>query len=195
MLVIAALIALERPVFSLLTGVPLLRIFFGILTALPKARDVLLASTINKSASESYTDRASQSVVDYMFFLRQPLLGFGWGKATNFNGITTLLSNVGLVGTTIFLACGLLTLGSLTLSARSAHEDDWRLVAYAAGVRNALIVAAVCAMTSGMKYVFLNDWVFWGLGIAIASRLEVSQRAKQAQSWMPTSSLREPVAL
>ena len=188
LLVIAGLIALERPVFSLLAGVPALTVFLGILAFFPKARDTLLASTINKSDSYSYSDRTGQVLVDWAGFLKQPLLGWGWGRAVNFNGITTLLCNVGLIGTAIFLVCGVMTLMSLTLGSRNAQESDWKMVAYAAGVRNALIVAAVCAVTSGMKYVFLSDWVFWGLGIAIASQLEVRQRTTlRAGSWMPTA--------
>lgn len=189
LLVVAALIALERPVFSLLAGVPALTFFLGLLTVVPKARDTLLASTIGKSTSYSYSDRTSQVVMDFAYFLKQPLLGWGWGRAANFNGLTTLLCNVGIVGTTIFLICGLMTLGSLTLGSRNAQASEWRLTAYAAGVRNALIVAAVCAMTSGMKYVFLSDWVYWGLAVAIASQLEIAQRATtRVASWLPQRS-------
>lgn len=194
LLVIALLILLERPVFALLAGVPALTVFLGILTAFPKALDILLASTIYKSSSYSYSDRTSMAVFDYTYFLRHPLLGWGWGRATNFNGVTTLLCNVGLIGSAVFVVCGTLTLLSLTLSARAAHADDWKMASYAAGVRNALIVAAVCAVTSGMKYVFLDDWVFWGLGIAVASRLEIKQRTAlmNPAAWIPR--LREGVA-
>ena len=123
-----------------------------------------------------------------------PLLGSGWGRAVNFNGAVSLLCNVGVVGTTIFLACGLLTLVSLVLGARHSRAEDWKMAAFAVGVRNALIVASVCAVTSGMKYVFLNDWVIWGLGIAIGSRLEITQRAtRHVASWAPR--VRNRVAL
>ncbi len=188
LLTIAALIALERPVISLVAGVPVLTVFLGILTVFPKALDVLLASTVNKSESFSYSDRTSQVVLDLTHFLQQPVIGNGWGRAANFNAVVTLLCNVGVIGTTLFAACGLLTLVSLTLGARHAQESDWKMAAYAAGVRNALIVAVVVGITSGMKYVFMSDWVFWGLGIAIASRLEVTQRATlRVASWMPTT--------
>ena len=109
-------------------------------------------------------------------------------RAINFNAATTLLCNVGLIGTTVFGACFRLTLGSLTLGARNAQESDWKMAAYAVGVRNALIVAAVVGVTSGMKYVFLSDWVIWALGIALASKLELGQKVKSyAASWTPKS--------
>ena len=177
LLVTALLVLLERPVIAILTGVPFLTLFLGILAVFPKARDTLLASTINKTDSFSYVDRTSQMIFDYQLFQRQPLLGWGWGKAMNFNGALTLLCNVGVIGTAIFIACGLLTLASLTLGIRNAQDSDWKLAAYAAGVRNGLIVAAVIGVTSGMKYVFLSDWMFWALAIAIASRLEIAQRS------------------
>ncbi|RYF05675.1 MAG: hypothetical protein EOO77_28135 [Oxalobacteraceae bacterium] len=66
------------------------------------------------------------------------------------------------------------------------QDDDPKMSCYAAGVRNALIVAVVVGITSGMKYVFMSDWVFWALGIAIASRLEIAQKAKaEVASWLP----------
>jgi len=75
---------------------------------------------------------------------------------------------------------------SLTLGAQNMQADDPKMSCYAAGVRNALIVAVVVGITSGMKYVFMSDWVFWALAIAIASRLEIAQNAKaQVASWMP----------
>ena len=178
LLVTAALVSLQRPIFSLLAGAPLLVVFLGILAIFPKARDTLLASTINKSDSYSYYDRTSHVAFDIIAFLKQPLLGWGWGRAINYNGFVTLLCNVGIIGTTFFIAAGTLTLGALTLGARNAPESEWKMAAYAAGIRNALIVASVCAVTSGMKYVFLTDPIFWGIGIAIASQLEVVQRAK-----------------
>ena len=195
LLVIAVLVSLERPVYALLAGMPFLTIVLGILTTFPKARDTLFASTINKTDSYSYSDRSSQIVLDFAHFLSQPLIGWGWGRAINFNAATTLLCNVGLIGTSVFGACYLFTLGSLTLGARNAQDSGWKMAAYAAGVRNALIVAAVVGVTSGMKYVFLNDWVFWALGIAIASELEVRQKGEvHAASWTENSA-REGIAL
>lgn len=186
LVVIAFLIALERPVLSLIAGVPLLTIFFGLLASWPKARDVLLASTINKNESFSYNDRTSQVVRDLNSFYSQPLLGSGWGRAVNFNAATTMLCNVGVIGTTVFVVCGLVTLVSLTLGAQTMQTKDPKMSCYAAGIRNALIVAVVIGITSGMKYVFMSDWVFWALGIAIASRLEIAQKAQaEIASWMP----------
>ena len=118
-------------------------------------------------------------------FLEKPLLGGGWGAAANFNSITATLANIGIIGTTVFLAAAAATLLELTLArAGQSQGPNWRLAAYAAGVQNALIVAFACSVTSGIKYVFLDDWYFWAFGIAIASRLAVTRcsedRARQA---------------
>ena len=73
--VVALLMLVERPVFTAVAGVPVLTVLFGLLASLPKARQVLFDSTINKSQSFSYSDRTSEIAVDFADFLHHPAAG------------------------------------------------------------------------------------------------------------------------
>jgi hypothetical protein len=170
--VLAAILLIRFPVRSIAPAAGTAALFGLAVVSIPKLATMVASATIEKNQTGSFRDRTQGSVEAFRMFIEHPLLGSGWGAGSNANAITVMLANVGALGTTAFLIACLATLFELQ-SRRSANRTGphWRLAAYAAGVQNALIVAFACAVSSGIKYVVLDDWYFWALGIAIASRL------------------------
>ncbi len=175
--VLAAVLLIRFPVRSIAPAAATAALFVMALVSIPKLATMVASATIEKNQTLSYHERTQGSVEAFQMFIEHPLLGSGWGAGTNANAITVMLADVGVLGTTVFLIACLATLFELQ-SRRSANRTGphWRLAAYAAGVQNALIVAFACAVSSGIKYVVLDDWWFWALGIAIASRLSGTVR-------------------
>jgi hypothetical protein len=171
--VLALVLLIRSPLRSAAFGVMGSLAFLVLVASIPKFSAVLISATVDKGQSVSYTERAAATFQGFQMFLRHPLIGGGWGRVRPpASAITMVLADVGLIGTTVFLITCIATLFELQ-SRRSANlcGPHWRLAAYAAGVQNALIVAFACAVVSSIKYVVLDDWYFWAIGIATASRL------------------------
>ena len=170
--VLAVVLLIRSPLRSMAIGAVTAVVLIPIGLSIPKVAAIAASATIDKSQSISYYERAQGTIEAFEIFLKHPLFGGGWGAGPSANAITAMLADVGLVGTTVFLVACIATLFELQ-SRRSANlgGPNWRLSAYAAGVQNALIVAFACAVTSGIKYVVLDDWCFWALAMAISSKL------------------------
>jgi len=67
-------------------------------------RDVITSGLLDKSNSGSALERLMTIQLAFGYFQKFPIFGIGWGSATSHDLIIKLLSNVGLVGTLIFLA-------------------------------------------------------------------------------------------
>ena len=174
--VLVCLLLIERPRFAISAGLPALGFVGAILVFSPRFRAVVTGLTVDKSSTSSYIERTSGTAEALRLFLEQPFIGWGWGwEQVNWNAITTTLAYTGLIGTLLFWLAGGTTLLNLELTRRGLEAArNPRYAAYAAGARNALIVAFTCGVTSGIKYVFLDDWCFWAIAIAIGSRLTLT---------------------
>jgi len=182
--VLAVLLLIRFPMQSVSLGaIAVVPLLLACLTFFPKLTEHIESATIYKDQSRSYQDRMGAVSESFQVFSNHPIFGAGWGSGPNFSAISTMLADIGLIGTTIFLIACLATLFELECRrAVSINGSDWRLVAYASGVQNALIVAFACAVTSGIKFVMMDDWCFWALGIAIASRLPGRIQASDQKS-------------
>jgi hypothetical protein len=175
--VLAAILLIRFPARSVAPAAAAAVLLVLALVSIPKLATMVASATIEKSETMSYHDRTQGSIEAFRTFIEHPLLGSGWGAGSNANALTVMLADVGVLGTTVFLIACLATLFELqTRRAANRIGPHWRLAAYGAGVQNALIVAFACAVSSGIKYVVLDDWCFWALGIAIASRLPANVR-------------------
>lgn len=175
--ILGLMILISRPLFAIAIGVPSIILSGGLILTMPKFQAAFLALTVNKESSTSFLDRTAGAAAAWHNFVEHPALGMGWGwDAVNYNALTCMLGYTGVIGTLLFMIACVATLVELATARRNRqHGPDWKLAAYSAGAQNALIVAFACAVTSGIKYVVLDDWIFWALAIGIASRLSIGR--------------------
>ncbi len=179
--VLAILLLVQRPLTTLIAAPPAVIGAIFAVTIIPKLRDSILQMTVQKSTTSSYQERFEDMRQALAAFSKAPIFGTGWASAPNINEITTLLSSFGIVGTCIALAAAGATMLELWLGrARLEYSRDWKLAAYAAGVQNALLVAFATAVSSGQKYVDLDDACYWAVAIALTSRMAIARRAMRS---------------
>lgn len=169
---LAILLLIRSPLNTIALGVPALLAGALAVLLVPNAWHILLSFTVDKGASSSFDERTTGAADALATFNVHPLIGGGWGSVGDYSAVTATLGSVGLIGTVLFVLAAIATLHEL----QSRRRDNlggahWRFAAYAAGIQNALIVAFVCALSSGIKYVVLDDACFWALGIAVAAQL------------------------
>jgi hypothetical protein len=169
--VLAVLLAIQRPAVAIKWGLLAGASLVALTMAVPSFQEALWEATLGKSETSSFVDRMGGAIGGWEIFLANPVIGAGWGSAPTTSVITMLLGNTGILGTVLFFGCLASTLLACRHARKSYFSDDhWKLASYAVGVENALIVSMACAVSSGLKFVVLDDWWLWGLGIGIASR-------------------------
>lgn len=165
--VLTALLAV-RPLHVATLGVVGAAVGGVLLAAFPVFAKVLSSFTFGKSSSWSYQDRTSTMVKAIESFHQRPFFGWGWGHDLSFSAATLIPANVGAVGTGLFLAAlvGSIVAALLRLPALPKADPLHRQII--AGVIT-LLVSITCSLTSGLKYVILDTWFWWGLLIALIS--------------------------
>ena len=184
--VLALLLARRRPglIFGLCAGAAVAGSV--LLMFLPDFRDALYEFTFAKGSSGSYIERTEAVWDAFALFGKQPLFGLGWGGNFSFSIVSTLLADVGLVGTVLFSAAILATL----LASRAARlactaPAEWRLRAYAEGTENALIVCMALSVISGFHFVVADFWCLWAMALAIPSALARASQGVDATDYYP----------
>lgn len=173
-LVLGALIARRRPMQVLLLGGGALVAGGLIVAMIPTYGDVIYEFTFGKAGGGSYADRTGAVWEAFRLFSDHPQFGLGWGGNFSFSIVSTLLANVGLVGTLLFTACISATLLASRGARRASRAPEaWRLRAYAEGAENALVVYIALSVISGFHFVVADFWCLWALTIAIPSALAV----------------------
>ena len=89
---------------------------------IPNLRDAILIMTVEKGASGSYADRTERMLQSFGMFPEAPWFRHGWGASPNLNVVTTLLANVGIVGTALALTAGIATVLELGLARTGLGE-------------------------------------------------------------------------
>ena len=188
--VFGLLMLLRKPLMTLVYGIPAVLVAAIGIGSVPKFRDTFLLMTIDKGSTSSYVDRVERMRESMEQFYNAPIIGQGWSKALNFNALATLLANTGLLGTVIAVVVGAALVYELgTVKPSPGAKDGWRLTAYAAGAQNMLIVSFICAVSSGLKYVVLDDACFGAIAIALLTRLAAA-RAQATPVWALPSGVR-----
>lgn len=140
-------------------------------------RKAVLLMTLNKAESYSFQERLESVITAYELFLKSPLLGQGWSTVLSYDLVVKLLSNVGVVGLTIYLLFAVTALGfaarwgsrlrSLIRVSGEVPEGDLRLVRRDAslveGLQLAVAITVVVDGVAGFTYVFGHVWILWGL--------------------------------
>ena len=179
--VLALLLARRRPGLMLALGACLAVAGSALLTLLPAFRDALYEFTFDKAASGSYIERSGAVWDAFNLFGARPLLGLGWGGNFSFSIVSTLLANVGLVGTLVFAAAVLATLLASRAARLACQEPgEWRLRAYAEGTENAMIVYMAVSLISGFHFVVADFWCLWAIALAAPSALARASRDASA---------------
>lgn len=186
--VLVLLLLMQQPRRTMFAVAPMVAAALLAIVMVPKIQNVLLITTFEKGSTFSYQDRLEHMQLALDMFLKAPLFGWGWASIPSLNILTMLLANVGIIGTILALAAGASTLIDLWIGRSNVRSNgDWKLVAYAAGAQNALIVSFACAVTSGFKYVVLDDACYWAIAIAITTRLAIGQSSntvyRQRTGW------------
>lgn len=137
--------------------------------SIPVVRDVINSALVGKTVSPSGIERAMTIVLAFGYFQKYPILGIGWGSATSHDLIVRLLSNVGIIGTFVFLGAMYCVL-----------RDSWRaldpLVLPASLSRAVWFLSfSVFLLTSfviGFPLAFGNFWLVLGMAISTAWKPE-----------------------
>jgi hypothetical protein len=80
------------------------------INSFPLVSDVLNAALLTKASAGSGLERGMTIGLAFGYFQKFPLLGIGWGSATSHDLIVKLLSNVGVIGTIVFVVAMYLVL-------------------------------------------------------------------------------------
>jgi O-antigen ligase len=146
-----------------------------ILVFFPVVAEVINEFTFEKTESYSFNERTGGMLDALILFSERPFLGWGWGRSTSHSVVTILLANVGLIGSLLFIGlvvCSLWGAYACSRSRLSTREVSDQIDA----ARLTVIISLTASVISGLKYVVLDTWFWWGLLIA----LESAARRKQS---------------
>ena len=129
--------------------------------------DVISSALLDKSTSGSGLERIMTIGLAYGYFQKFPILGVGWGSATSHDLIVKLLSNVGILGTFIFLCAMWVILRpawraiSPLISFENLSRSAWFL---------ALTIFLLTSVLIEFPLVFGNFWLVVGMAAATGSK-------------------------
>jgi hypothetical protein len=89
---------------SILTGTAGTAVIGILVVSIPYFKDVISSALLEKAVSGSGMERLMTIGLAFGYFQKFPWLGIGWGSATSHDLIVKLLSNVGIIGTVVFIA-------------------------------------------------------------------------------------------
>jgi O-Antigen ligase len=126
--------------------------------------NIVSAALLSKGSSGSAIERLMTIQYAFGYFQRYPVLGIGWGSATSHDLIVLLLSNVGILGATVFLV-------AMFYIVRS----NWQLISSLDTPLNlsravwfqSLTIFFITGIIVGFPLVFGNFWVILGMGVAM----------------------------
>jgi hypothetical protein len=169
------LLLVSRPVPMLIFGMFFSAVVATILVFFPVVAEVINEFTFEKTESYSFNERTGGMLDALILFSERPFLGWGWGRSTSHSVVTIMLANVGLIGSLLFIGlvvCSLWGAYACSRSRLSTREVSDQIDA----ARLTVIISLTASVISGLKYVVLDTWFWWGLLIA----LESAARRKQS---------------
>ncbi len=147
------------------------------ISAVPIVRDVINSVLLTKSSSGSALERLMTVELAFGYFKKFPLLGIGWGSATSHDLFVKLLSNVGIIGTFLFVGalCSVIRGGWRALRPLTVPIDlsrfAWLL---------SLTVFVLTAVLAGFPLAFGNFWLILGMAMSVGWKPEMTQVQLQA---------------
>ncbi|ACA60192.1 O-antigen ligase family protein [Candidatus Desulforudis audaxviator] len=144
----------------------LLLMVLALVTAFPNFLDVLTVLTKGKLQTFSGQERLAVILEAFKLFEQFPILGVGWGSTAADSLIVKLLSNAGILGSSMFFA---FIVSILRTALRAANAEPQAL-------HNALLVSFVTAlcltllvdMLIGFSFVFGHFWFLAGLSLSLS---------------------------
>jgi O-antigen ligase len=143
-----------------------------LISTVPIFRDVMTSVFLTKSSSGSALERLMTVELAFGYFKKFPLLGIGWGSATSHDLFVKLLSNVGVIGTFVFVGavCSVIRGGWRALRPFVLPIDfscfAWLL---------SLMVFVLTAVFVGFPLAFGNFWLILGIAMSVGRRPEMEQ--------------------
>jgi len=138
----------------------------------PVAREVVSSALLTKSSSGSALERLMTVELAFGYFKKFPLLGIGWGSATSHDLFVKLLSNVGVVGTFLFVGaiCSVIRRGWRALQPLARPLDLSRLAWLLS-----LSVFVLTAVFLGFPLASGNFWLILGMAMSVGWKPEIAQ--------------------
>lgn len=142
------------------------------ISTLPVVRDVMTSTLLTKSSSGSALERLMTVELAFGYFQKYPLLGIGWGSATSHDLFIKLLSNVGIVGTLLFVGAvfSVIRAGWRALRPLALPTDLSR-----AAWLLSLLVFVLTAVFSGFPLAFGNFWLTLGMAMSVGWKPDLAQ--------------------
>lgn len=127
--------------------------------------DTFKTVSINKISSESGITRSSGALENIKLFLKFPLFGVGWGSTRSFDLITTLMANVGIVGTSLYLFIIFISVKvAYTLAINNIGK---KISIYALALMISTIIGTIILCISVPEIYYVYYWIIIGMTMAL----------------------------
>ncbi|MGQ5712413.1 O-antigen ligase family protein [Desulforudis sp. DRI-14] len=144
----------------------LLLMVLALVTAFPNFLDALTVLTKGKLQTFSGQERLAVTLEAFKLFEQFPILGVGWGSTTAYSLIVKLLSNTGLLGSSVFFAF-IVSILRTVLKASNVEPQALQnalLVSFATALCLTLLVDTLI----GFSFVFAHFWFLTGCCLSLS---------------------------
>jgi hypothetical protein len=123
--------------------------------------ETILSLTINKISTASGNDRFTRAIYSFELFFNYPIFGVGWGSNETYDSLTKLLSNLGIIGFSLFSFIIL----EIHRFKHTIKDELCFNIYNALDIGN--IIYFIVSLFSGLNFTSPILWSIWGFIFAI----------------------------